>query len=48
VFKGMMRRAADLGVPNWMWNMVFGSWAFRALAARVYFHGPEGKLEQTS
>jgi flavin-dependent dehydrogenase len=46
--KGMMRRAADLAPPNWMWNMVFGSWAFRALAARVYFHGPEGKLEQTS
>jgi flavin-dependent dehydrogenase len=48
VVKGLMRRAADLAPPNWMWNMVFGSWAFRALAARVYFHGPEGKLEQTS
>jgi flavin-dependent dehydrogenase len=46
--KGLMRRAADLSPPNWMWNLTFGSWAFRALTARIYFHGPEGKLEQTS
>jgi flavin-dependent dehydrogenase len=40
--KGVMRRAADLAPPNWMWDALIGNWAFRALTARIYFHGPEG------
>jgi digeranylgeranylglycerophospholipid reductase len=40
-----LRRAFDLSPPNWMWNLMFGTAPFRALAQSVYFHrrGAEAK-----
>ena len=44
--KLMMRRALNLAPPNWVWNALFGTAAFRRLAHAVYFHhrGAAGEL----
>jgi len=36
--KLLMRRLLDLAPPNWVWNLAFGTAAFRAFAQGVYFH----------
>lgn len=36
--KLLMRRLLDLAPPNWVWNLAFGTAAFRAFAQSVYFH----------
>jgi digeranylgeranylglycerophospholipid reductase len=33
-----LRRALDLAPPNWVFNLVFGTAPFRALAQSIYFH----------
>ena len=44
--KLMMRRALDLAPPNWLWNGIIGTSAFRTLTHQVYFHrrGAPGEL----
>jgi digeranylgeranylglycerophospholipid reductase len=44
--KLIMRRVLDLAPPNWLWNSIFGTAAFRQLAHAVYFHrrGLESEL----
>lgn len=37
--KLLVRRVLDLAPPDWMWNLVFGTAPFRALAQGIYFHG---------
>lgn len=44
--KLMMRQALDLAPPNWLWNGIIGTSAFRTLTHQVYFHrrGAPGEL----
>jgi flavin-dependent dehydrogenase len=36
--KSLLRRALDLGPPNWLFNVAIGTRPMRALAQLVYFH----------
>lgn len=46
--KLLLRRGLDLAPPNWMWNLVFGTAPFRALAQGIYFHGRGPQAEDAS
>jgi flavin-dependent dehydrogenase len=45
--KRMLRRLLDAAPPNWLWNAIFGTAAFRHLTHAVYFHrrGSHGELD---
>jgi digeranylgeranylglycerophospholipid reductase len=46
--KNMLRKAMDVGPPNWLYNLMIGTAAMRWFARQVYFHkraGPGDSLE---